>query len=263
MRGVRGIVWCLALLVLGIETLSAQLDRLPTRGELDSLVRPSLSTSAKRGIAAERPTIELGEIADTENHFAQFVVRNTTSSSVTITQLRSLCSCLKVLTRPATLRPNETLAIEVEFLPKGRSGRFSQEVLIYTSLDQKHPTERLTLCGTIRSNSQFAHLAKRMGEVYLSRTTVVLDGLSRGTTRRESIVVANGSSQSITLRAKPLVEGLEFRAEPATLKPGQEGEIVISYTPQQTPTQDFETVIIVEGLSGKPSERMIKVMIKQ
>lgn len=263
MRMSRGIVWCLVLLLVSIQTLSAQLDRLPSRGELDSLVRPKLSTVANRAISAKRATIDLGEIDDTKSIKAEFTLRNTTSSIVTITQFRSMCSCLKVLTRPATLRPNESLTIEVEFSPKGRNGKFSQEVLVYTSLDQKYPTERLTLQGTISPASPFPHLSQRIGELYLSRTTVTLDGVKPGSTRRESIAVANASKQSITLSAKPLISGLEFSVTPTTLEPGGEGKIVISYTPGQAINSDIETLIIIEGCSGKPSQRVIKVTIKQ
>ena len=263
MRATRVIVWCLALLVLGIETLNAQLTRLPSRQELDSLANPTISTIAKRGVAAEMPTIHLDNIDGTKLIKRQFTLRNTTSSPVAITQFRSMCSCLKVLTRPTTLRPNESLNVEVEFDPAGRTSKFSILVLVYTSLDEKYPTERLTLSGTVHSTNRFPHLAQRAGELYMSRKTVSLTHVKASVTRTERISVANGGKTAITLCAKPLVEGLVFSVTPATLKPGEEGEIVISYTPKEPLNGDFNTLLIIEGCGGKPSERTIKVTIKQ
>ena len=259
----RGVAWCMTLLLLGIELLGAQPTKLPTREELDQLVSPKLSTTANRGVAATKATIELGEIEDSKSIVARFTLKNATSNTVVITELRSTCSCLKVVTRPSTLQPKQSITIEVEYNPKGRSGKFSQEVLVYTSLDAKSPTERLTLTGTTKSTNRFPHLSKRMGNLYLSRTTVSLDGVKPGSTRRESIVVANGGERSVTLTAKSLIEGLEFRLTPTTLKPGEEGEIVISYTPRRAIDEPIETLLIVEGCDGKPTERAIKVMINR
>lgn len=241
----------------------AQERKVLSRAELDALVNPALSTTAQRGIAAEKPTINLEEIDGTEIIRVQFTLHNTTSSPIAITQFRSMCSCLKVLTRPTTLRPNENLNVEVEFNPAGRTSKFSTQVFVYTSLDAKYPTERLTLSGTVRSTNRYPHLAQRAGELYMSRKSVSLTDVKVGKTRREIITVANGSDTAMTLSAKPLVNGLEFSVTPATLKPGEEGEIEISYTPKEPLKRNIETMLIIEGCGGKPSERTIKVIIKE
>jgi hypothetical protein len=90
---------------------------------------------------------------------------------------------------------------------------------------------------------------------------VCLNNITPGTTRSESISVANGGEQSLRLWAKPLVDGLKFSLSPATLQPGQEGEIVISYTATEEPTRELETLLIIEGCEGRPTERTIKVTI--
>lgn len=241
----------------------AQERKVLSRAELDSLVNPALSTTAQRGIAAEKPTINLEEIDGTEIIRVQFTLLNTTSSPIAITQFRSMCSCLKVLTRPTTLRPNENLNVEVEFNPAGRTSKFSTQVFVYTSLDAKYPTERLTLSGTVYSTNRYPHLAQRAGELYMSRKSVSLTDVKVGKTRKEIITVANGSNTAMTLSAKPLVNGLEFSVTPATLKPGEEGEIEISYTPKEPLKRNIETMLIIEGCGGKPSERTIKVIIKE
>ena len=97
----------------------------------------------------------------------------------------------------------------------------------------------------------------------MSRKSVSLTNVKAGVTRIERITVANGGEKAVTLSAKPLVEGLTFSVTPATLKPGEEGEIVIGYTTKEPLNGDFNTLLIIEGCGGKPSERTIKVTIKQ
>lgn len=254
----RYIATIVVLLGLTIQGLSAQLDRLPSREELDNAVRPKLSTTAKRGVRAESATIDLGEIVDTESAKAQFKLRNTTSTTVVITQLRSTCSCLKVLTRPKALRPNESMVIDVEFNPTGRGGAFCKEVYIYTSLDSGSPTELLTLKGKITSSDEWSHLPVRMGTLRLSRNSVTLSN----NTLTERIVVVNTSASPVTLTSQPTIPGLEFRSEPRVLMPNVESEIVVSYKPAEKITNGIDTVIIVEGCgTARPTERMIKIKI--
>ena len=103
-----------------------------------------------------------------------------------------------------------------------------------------------------------------MGGLRLSRNEVVLDGLMAGATRSERIVVANAGENPVTPRANTTIDGLEFIVTPSTLNPGQEGEIVISYTPRRLPDDDIETVVILEGdITTRPTERMIRIKIQR
>jgi hypothetical protein len=260
MRLVRHIAAIVTLLGLALQSVSAQSDRLPTREELEGAVHPKLSTTAKRGVAAESATIDIGTIESTTRTRSEFVVRNTTSSTVVITQLRSTCSCLKLLTRPKALRAGESMAIEVEFNPSGREGKFSKEVYIYTSLDGNYPTEKLTLKGEIFSNDEWSHLPVRMGVLRLSRKSVTLDNKSRSA----RIVVVNTSANPVTLTSNPTTPGIEFRTEPRVLMPNVESDIVISYKTTKEITSEIESMLIIEGCgTARPTERMIKIKIRR
>ena len=252
----------LTIIALGISAslLHAQL---PSRTEIDKMVNPSLSTIAKRAVCAKNSVVELGTIEQDEQRTVSFMLKNTSASTVAITELRSTCSCLKVVTKPKVLRPNEELEVVAVLNASGRSGKVKLEIFVYTSLDTKSPTERLTITGTMAQSSPFSHLPYSMGELKLSRQGVTLDNTRVGATRTERIAVANAGTKELKITAQSTVEGLTLRLEPTILKPGEEGDIVISYTPKQAVIQDIQTLLILEGCSGQPTQRAIKITIKR
>lgn len=263
MLRLRYIAAIILIEALSCGMLSAQLRTLPTREQLESVANPKLSTAANRGISATCNTIELGEIDGTKRVDVEFTLCNTTNQSVTITEYRSMCGCLKVATKPSTLRAGESTTLHATLTPSGRGGEFERRILVYTSLDERHPTERLTVSYRLTSDDRFSHLPHHMGTLRLSRKDVVMDNLKVGARRSERIVIANAGEREVTLHAKPTIEGLGFEMRPATLKPGEEGEIIIGYTTQRLPEQSLETLLLVEGCEARPTERMIKITIKR
>ena len=260
MGGARHIAIIVACLMV-CEVTHAQVRTLPTRNEIDAMIHPTLSTTAERGIRGE--SITIGEIDGAQRIAVHFTLHNTTDRCVTIREFRTLCNCLRVTTAPRSLQPGESMTLEAQFDPLGRIGEFEHPIYVYTSLDEHNPTERLLLSGEITTTDTFSHLRYRMGELRLSRTAVTLDGIKVGTTRSERIMVANSGNSDMSLRATTTIEGLKFSITPTTLRPGEEGEITISYKPNELPPYDIETIIVVDGCGAKPTERMIKITIKR
>ena len=248
----------LAMVFVAVEA-GAQERRVLTREELDALVNPTLSEVAVGAIVAEPTTRNMGEVADSDKVNAYFTLRNTTTEAIEITEIRSSCSCLKVTTPITRIEAGESVTLRAEFNPTGRNGGFSIPILLYTPLDSKHPTARLTVEGSVVATDEWSHLPERMGTLRLSRKSVTFDR----NTRTERIAVVNVGETPISLSAQPTIEGITLRTEPKQLQPNAEGDIVITYTPTAEPMRDIETAIIVEGCGqARPTERMIKITIK-
>lgn len=238
----------------------AQERRVLSRAELDSLVNPTLSTIAAGAIVAKPATRNVGEVADSERVNAYFMLCNTTSERIDVTEIRSSCSCLKVTTPIAHIEIGECVTLRAEFNPAGRNGGFSIPILLYTTLDTARPTARLMVEGSVVATDEWSHLPVRMGALRMSRNSVTLNH----TTRTERIAVVNVGSQPLTIGAQPTIEGITLRTEPEVIEPNNEGDIVISYTPSRELIHDIETALIIEGCGNiRPSERMIKIVIKR
>ena len=248
-----------ALVLLAVEA-GAQERKILSRAELDALVNPTLSEVAVGAIVAEPATRNMGEVADSDKVNGYFTLRNTTTEAIEITEIRSSCSCLKVVTPITRIEAGESVTLRAEFNPSGRNGGFSIPILLYTPLDSKHPTVRLTVEGSVIATDEWSHLPERIGTLRLSRKSVTFDR----DTRTERIAVVNVGERPISLSAQPTIEGITLRTEPELLQPNAEGDIVITYSPTTEPMRDIETAIIVEGCgTARPSERMIKIIIKK
>ena len=247
------------LVLLAVEA-GAQERKILSRAELDALVNPTLSEVAQGVIIAEPATRNMGEVADSERVNAYFVLRNTTTEAIEITEIRSSCSCLKVTTPITRIEAGESITLRAEFNPAGRNGGFSIPILLYTPLDTKHPTLRLTVEGSVVATDEWSHLPHRMGVLRMSRKSVTFDSM----TRTERIAVVNVGDEPLTISARQITDGIMLRTEPEQLMPNEEGDIVITYSPSVEPTQEIETAIFVEGCGmSRPTERMIRITIKQ
>lgn len=233
----------------------AQIAGLPSRQALDSLVNPSLSDIAHGAIVANPKHKELGSINAEERVLIRYMLCNTTADNLDITELRSSCSCLKITTAPQSIAPHDTCYITAEFNTEGRRGEFRQTIWVYTSLDTLRPTERLTMRGVVENDDEWLHLPKQMGMMRMSRKEVTID--SNGEQR---IVVANTSKTPIRLRGVATLEGITFRCYPEVIEADTEANIMIGY---RGSVRDITTMIVVEGVECRPSERVIKVTIKR
>ena len=247
------------VMVLLAAEAGAQERRVLSRAELDALVNPTLSEVAQGAIVAEPATRNMGEVADTDKVNAYFTLRNTTAEAIEITEVRSSCSCLKVVTPITCIEAERSVTLRAEFNPAGRNGGFSIPILLYTTLDKTHPTTRLVVEGSVMATDEWSHLPEQMGTLRLSRRSVTFDSV----TRTERIAVVNTGDTPLRLSVRPTTEGISLRTEPEVLMPNAEGDIVIIYSPTTETELNIETAIIVEGCgTARPTERMIKITIK-
>lgn len=247
-----GVIMLLYLPVVAM----AQGRNLPTRQQLDSLVNPKQSTKAAGALRVDGRHKNIGTIGAEDVVRVTFTLHNIASQPVTITQLRSSCSCFKVVTKPTVIDVGGMITVEAHFNPEGRNGGFRQKILLYTDLDDKLPTEQLTIEGVIENDDKWLHLPYCMGELRMSRKEMTIT--SRG---EERISVANSGDKPMRLRATTTVAGLYMRTEPEIINPGMEGDIVVVY--DNEPIGEINTILIIEGINAMPSERMIKVKIKR
>lgn len=246
----------MVMILLCAPTMTmAQRGNFPTRQQLDSLVNPALSTKATGALRASDRDKNIGIIGAGELARVSFVLHNATAKPITITELRSSCGCLTVTTKPSTIEPHSAMTVDAVFNPAGRNGWFSQNILVYTHLDGSQPTERLIVEGTVINDDEWLHLPKHMGVLRLSRKEVTIT-----TKGEERIAVANTSAQPLGLSAKTTIKGLTFRTEPEIIEAGKEGDIIIEYDGEPC---NITTMLIVEGIAARPSERVIKITIKR
>lgn len=257
----RAIIVAIALLLTSVVG-TAQSRTLLSRSALDSLVRPQVSAKGEV-IYVEPWRRELGIVDANSLVAVQFKLHNTSSADITITDIRSTCGCLCIKSKPTLLAAGKSIAIDAEFNPARRNGRFEHDILLYTSLDQSYPTSRLTVIGEVKNSDRWAHLPERMGSLCLSRKAVTIDAITAGKRRTEHIVCANGGTKELRISARSTVEGLSLQCVPEVIAAGCEAEITISYLSDKPLSKEFRTMLIIEGVDCSPAERMISITLKK
>lgn len=250
----RGLI---TLVLLCYPTMAMAQRHFPTRQELDSLVNPAPSKVAAGVFTVDARHKNIGTIEAGEVVRVQYKLRNNTAEPITITTVGSSCSCLRVGTRPQEVMPNSEIIISGLLNTEKRKGEFRYNILVYTTLDSDHPTERLTLEGVIENDDDWLHLPESMGELRLTRKEVIIEGHCE-----ERIPVANTSTKPVRLTAPSTIEGLTLHTEPEVIEAGGEGYIVISYKPKSSVGSDLNTMFIVEGVDASAMERTIKVKLR-
>lgn len=247
----------LAASLLLMATATAQERPLLSRAALDSLMNSPLSAHSGGVIKASTRHIELGEIDNSKPLEYRLMLHNTSSSEVRITRLHANCSCLSIEPRTLTLKGHASEEVCLKLNTAGRSQHFSYQLLIYTAEDDRLPAERVTIEGRIRSSDRWSHLPHHAGGLRMSRREVVLTP----TTPTERIAMGNSTAHSLTITATTTLRGLTFGCEPESLEAGMEGDIVIGYH-GEWPREPLTTIVIINGIEGRASERMIKVRIE-
>jgi tetratricopeptide (TPR) repeat protein len=137
-------------------------------------------------------------------------------------------------------------------------GKPQQAYDAYHRVINMNPTYRTQFNARIKMSEVYAgsDISKEIKSLErMSRKEVTID--SNGEQR---IVVANTSKTPIRLRGVATLEGITFRCYHEVIEADTEANIMIGY---RGSVRDITTMIVVEGVECRPSERVIKVTIKR
>ncbi|MBR4995850.1 MAG: DUF1573 domain-containing protein [Alistipes sp.] len=258
---VRGVVILLWLLVsaLGAEC-RAQIKIIP-QSVLDSVANPKTVTGA-RMVVEGGDVVLFGCISEDSAAWRKVIVwRNGGDKPLTITSVRTSCSCLKAEAERKVVKGGEKATIAVAYYPKGHPGKVEQRIYIYTNLSDTTPTAVVKVRGEVQpSADRRGDYPFYRGALRLRQDTVVLDG-----DRRQEVRIAclNSSERAMRLSADTLLSsaGITLRSEPAVLQGGAEGDLVVTYTPRAE-KQEKGLNLYIKGLALPLRERLIRVKFK-
>jgi hypothetical protein len=124
---------------------------------------------------------------------------------------------------------------------------------------------RLSLYGEVTDSDVWSHLPHAMGALRIKRKTATFSELPTQGQPEIRILCANSGNKPLQLNAPMLPDYAKFRTEPKVIAPGTEADMVISIDINKLPRQR-ETLrfpMLIEGISGRPSERTIHVTIEK
>ena len=154
---------------------------------------------------------------------------NTTDSALSIIEVRSSCGCTAVHYPKQPIEQGDTVSLTLVFNPRGRPGRFSKGVAVRLSSQPSRTS--LIVEGTVRAseatlNRRFPTLA---GPLRLSNHLLPLGEVAKDSSRNGILTAYNASADTLSLASIDVAAPLSVHFTPATLPPGEECRIMVTF----------------------------------
>ena len=154
---------------------------------------------------------------------------NTTDSALSIIEVRPGCGCTAVQYPKQPIEQGDTASLTLVFNPRGRPGRFSKGVAVRLSCQPSRTS--LIVEGTVRAsdatlNRRFPTLA---GPLRLSNHLLPLGEVAKDSSRNGILTAYNASSDTLSLASIDVAAPLSVQFTPATLPPGEECRIMVTF----------------------------------
>ena len=154
---------------------------------------------------------------------------NTTDSALSIIEVRPGCGCTAVQYPKQPIEQGDTASLTLVFNPRGRPGRFSKGVAVRLSSQPSRTS--LIVEGTVRAseatlNRRFPTLA---GPLRLSNHLLPLGEVAKDSSRNGILTAYNASADTLSLASIDAAAPLSVQFTPATLPPGEECRIMVTF----------------------------------
>ncbi len=254
-------------LLLPVVYADAQERKFPTRAEIEAEVHPVLLEYGASILRFDSCRQSIGILKEEDSpRMVHFTFRNVSGKVVRLSRVKTTCGCAVAAFPEAPLQPEETGCVSLTFHPKNRVGTVDTQAFVYTQLDSKRPVACLSLTGEVVTDDEWRYLPKAMGVLRLKRKQLVFSGLTSSSCPSERILCANSGEHPLKLSAKLLPSYASFRTEPEVIAPHSEAELVVTIDGSKLPSAAGNVIrfsLLVDGLTGRPSERMLEVVVKR
>lgn len=247
-----------AIIICGSAT--AQI-KLISREKIDSIANPPTVDGAQMQFQSGT-VLSFGRIGEDDGRWEKSLEwRNAGQETLVVTRVTTTCSCLQAVADKGAVKSGDKSGIKLTYFPKGHPGKVEQRVFVYTNLSASKPTVVLTLKGEVTPSADVsADYPRNRGELRLRRDTVVFMGDKLQT---ERIACMNSSSRAMHLEVDDFSsEGFKLRTEPEVLAAGEEGALVITYTPSAD-KKPLWLKLYIKGLALPLRARELYVVIKK
>jgi hypothetical protein len=237
---------------------SAQLQLIPQQ-KLDSVANPRIVEGAKMQFSSG-DKISFATIKEDAEPWEQSIEwRNGGDKTLVVTRVTTSCSCLQATAAKGAVKSGEEATLHLKYYPKGHPGKVEQRVFIYTNLSATMPSAIITVRGEVLpSADRRADYPFRRGVLLLRYEGLTFAG---DKPQVERIACLNSGSRALKLSADEFSsQGLTLRSEPAVLQSGEEGDLVITYTPDED-KQPSWLKLYIKGLDEPLRAREIEVRI--
>lgn len=182
-----------------------------------------------------------------------FTFKNTGSTPLIITNVRSNCGCTSPAWTKEPVAPEAEGTITVEYDPKDIRGSFHKTVQVQSNAS--NPNMFLTISGTVIPPLKKEKLYYKVGDLSVKSRHINLGYLYKGTIGHAAMTIANHSEKPIELALSDIPDQIENCHIPEVLQPGEYGQIEVDYNTSKVDEWDVVIDRISIVINGKKDIR--------
>ena len=212
-------------------------------------------------------TLDLGKVMDQAGSVSRtFHFKHTGKKKAVLLDVSTSCSCLTVRYDRSPIAPGEEREIVLTFDPRNFSSEVEVQAFLYTDFSGKKPSNVLSLKADVQATDQWKHLPRKIGDLRLKRTKVLISEMGTSGKRKERIPVANAGRKPMKVSAQMVPSYARIYTEPALVPPGTEADLWIEIDGKElSQTRDRSKEVhfkaLLQGTGGSMASRMIEVVV--
>ena len=254
----------ISVLVFSPVRSSAQVRRMLTREQMDSILHPKLLIGAEKVIRFVKPVVSIGNL--TEDHQpvdVEFLFQNISSKPFSIKRITTDCGCTVASSDKSTYAVGEKGKVTIKYTPLNHVGTIDASAWVFSSLSPSRPIAKLTIRGEVLPGENYwKGYHYKMGTLRLKQQQLNFKVTADGV-QTERILCANSGMTDLHITAENLPPYIQFRTEPSVIKPGDEADLVIRVdaSKYEGEAETQQIPITLKGLSASTKERTLMATI--
>ncbi len=228
---------------------------------LTGLLLPVKGQTVQPKISFEKNIHDFGKFAEEGGNVTySFEFVNTGGEPLIIQNVTASCGCTAPKWSREPVPPGAKGFVAATYNPAGRPGPFRKYVTVISNAEPA--SVRLTITGEVTPKARTIEDDYRyaMGPIRLKSNHMAFGNLKNTKASEQRLEIVNTSEEPVTIEFERVPGHISIRSEPASLKPGEKGELVASYdTPKRN---DWGFVIDRMGLKiNGVSERNYNLVV--
>ncbi len=238
----------------------AQIRIIP-REKRDSVANPA-NLNSREMVFAEGRHLDFGTMAEDGGVVTKRVAwQNCGNEPMVITRITTSCGCVVCDYERKPVENGAHSEISISYNPAKHPGVMRHRVFVYTNRSAEVPTTIIDIEGRVTASAnRRGDYPHAVGSLLLRNREIRFDPTDE---RPQSIRIAcmNAGKSVLTPRKDPLLssEELSLECRPESLQAGEEGFLVIRYTPSGK-KQGARPILFIENRNIAPRDREIKII---
>ncbi len=215
----------------------------------------------KPEISFEKKIHDFGDVQENGGIVAYtFEFTNTGRVPLVIHNVRASCGCTTPEWTRTPIQPGGKGTLKASFDPRNRPGNFNKTITVTSNAETANETLRIIGRVTPRARTTEDLYPRVMGDIRMKSSHLSFTRVEPGSKKEESLEIINTSQQPVSITFSRVPAHITIRTVPATLAPGQAGEIKAVFDASKIDDWGFVTDQVFVAINGtQPQDARLSV----